>query len=448
MSSEGVVEMCLPPPHATAANDTRCNPGGQVCEPYGEMWQQLGGEAHLFESKRTIKYKLLGTRKQREAFELQRAAGAAVTDLDPSTSDRDARCARFDLKRVFEWLARRRATLPFITHATLSSPSSGAAAGSARASLAHSRLLRGKFTRRATHEAEAEASRYANAFASWLATSPSSSAAAAHRPLQYRSCALVGSGHDLNCGPARGAEIDAHDAVFRSNNAQHAVGEAGFEMFHHGRTTLGETLKRHYRISDKRGGTRTTFRVNCLFGGRAALPAVRDDAGGGNPLAEHETCVVAHSWLQQAWGREGFNNLRHPCCSQNLMRSSYNLSTLLSLEAKGARFAFFRAVHSADESLEAHLAGSGGNALHTALSLCERVDVYGTGLFAAGATADKVYAHAYDERVGLCLEPGSRVYEFGNTKGLNGFFKWRRDRVRGELMMHLMHAVGIVRWVQ
>ena len=92
--------------------------------------------------------------------------------------------------------------------------------------------------------------------------------------------------------------------------------------------------------------------------------------------------------------------------------------------------------------------GSGGNALHTALSLCERVDVYGTGLFAAGATADKVYAHAYDERVGLCLEPGSRVYEFSNTKGLNGFFKWRRDRVRGELMMHLMHAVGIVRWVQ
>ena len=61
---------------------------------------------------------------------------------------------------------------------------------------------------------------------------------------------------------------------------------------------------------------------------------------------------------------------------------------------------------------------------------------------------DKAYVHAYDARVGACLEPGSRVYEFGNTKGLGGFFAWRRDRVRSEMLMHVLHAIRAVRWVQ
>ena len=94
------------------------------------------------------------------------------------------------------------------------------------------------------------------------------------------------------------------------------------------------------------------------------------------------------------------------------------------------------------------LAGSGGNALHAALALCETVDVYGTGLYSAGVGEDKAYVHAYDARVGACLEPGSRVYEFGNTKGLGGFFAWRRDRVRSEMLMHVLHAIRAVRWVQ
>ena len=48
----------------------------------------------------------------------------------------------------------------------------------------------------------------------------------------------------------------------------------------------------------------------------------------------------------------------------------------------------------------------------------------------------------------LRIDPTPRVYEFGNTKGLGGFFAWRRDRVRSEMLMHVLHAIRAVRWVQ
>ena len=154
-------------------------------------------------------------------------------------------------------------------------------------------------------------------------------------------------------------------------------------------------------------------------------------------------------WFQQPWGKESANNARHTCCTaKSNLRSSYNLSHLIELEGSGARFAFFRGMDSGDDGVDAMLAGSGGNALHAALALCDRVDLYGAGLFSSGVTGDKIYAHAYDERVGMCLEPGSRVYEFGNVKGLAGFFNWRRDRIRTEILLHVLHALGIVRWVQ
>lgn len=105
-------------------------------------------------------------------------------------------------------------------------------------------------------------------------------------------------------------------------------------------------------------------------------------------------------------------------------------------------------VESGDASIDSMLAGSGGNALHAALALCEHVDVYGAGLFSSGVTGDKIYAHAYDEQVGTCLERGSRAYEFGNVRGLGTFFSWRRDRIRTEILLHVLHALGVVRWVQ
>ena len=60
------------------------------------------------------------------------------------------------------------------------------------------------------------------------------------------------------------------------------------------------------------------------------------------------------------------------------------------------------------------LDGSGGTALRVALTLCEAVDVFGVGLFSGSAGADKVYVHAYDQRVGQCLEPGEQPYRFVN----------------------------------
>ena len=94
------------------------------------------------------------------------------------------------------------------------------------------------------------------------------------------------------------------------------------------------------------------------------------------------------------------------------------------------------------------LAGSGGNALHAAIGLCERVEVYGAGLYAASSRDDKVYAHAYDAAVGRCVAPGERKFEFGSWLGLMGLFHWRRDRVTSEIVLHVLHLLGIIRWVQ
>ena len=490
-----VVRICLP--HApSSAHYTRHGFGltarrPMLCEPYGEMWQQLGGEVSRFASRRTARYKLLGNRREREAFEEAATRGAAMTQLpERVTAGKRARvptatdgrhasddgipgCATFDLSRLVKWLDRLRSTAPFVrghggngggnggatasNHDGLSS-SSGGDNDVAREPLES--LLIGKAGaaggggrvggRRRAHApsgvSEPTDAEFAAEFRSWMHASPSASTARTFTPRQYASCAVVGSGHDLRCGASRGGEIDRHDAVFRSNTFQHRRRERGFESSRH-----APALRRH-AIEEDRGGRRTTFRVNCLFDGHASLPLPRAHTPRTHAdtatEAEHETCVVARSWFTQRWGREGMNNLGHPCCSNSLLRSSYNLSQLRLLEGRGARFAFFSGVPSGDDTVDGMLRGSGGNALHSALALCSHVDVYGSGLYAAGADADKIYAHAYDHRVGRCLEPGTRVYEFGNQKGLAGFFGWRRDRIRTEMLLHLLHAMGAVRWVQ
>ena len=134
---------------------------------------------------------------------------------------------------------------------------------------------------------------------------------------------------------------------------------------------------------------------------------------------------------------------------RSALHADYLPDCMQALEREqSARFLFFLGAVSGDESIDAMLSGSGGNALHAALSLCAAVDVYGSGLHSRGVGHDKIYAHAYDERVGHCLAPGSRPYRFGKLKGILGFVKWRKDRVRTEMLLHVLHALGVVRWVQ
>jgi len=79
-------------------------------------------------------------------------------------------------------------------------------------------------------------------------------ASATRRPL--KSCAVVGSGHDVRCGSPKGAEIDAHDAVFRSNGAQ---------VWYQPSSRRAQRHMIRRRASPAIAGTKTDFRVNCLF---------------------------------------------------------------------------------------------------------------------------------------------------------------------------------------
>lgn len=357
--------------------------------PRSEYWlRRLGGEISGFNGLVTTRYKLLGSRAAREAFERARDTGSAITDLgklDASYKTPEAlrrpNCASFELRKIAQWLKLLRSQAPFLRGHTATAEV-----------LQGKRRRKGRGGKRTADEDQADAAQR-QAFVDWLASSPSAARAAELGPRRYGTCAVVGSGHDLRCGTPRGSEIDGrHEAIFRSNSAQHAPNERGFE----GTPFMG-SLRQHYTIDPPRGGTRTTFRVSCLFGGRAALPST--PAASTKTFAasdtEHETCIVPRMWFKQAWGKESANNARHTCCTaKSNLRSSYNLSQLVELESRGARFAFFHGVDSGEPAIDAMLAGSGGNALHAALALCERVNVYGVGLFSSGVEGDKIYAHA------------------------------------------------------
>lgn len=134
--------------------------GAHVCEPWGELWQQQGGALFL-------------------------------------SSDAPAPgCFMFNLTLLARWWSRRRMSRPFLdsiqdrdTRALLRRKTRGKALAMDEEDTLH-RLLSS-----ATHDGY-------------------------NKPLSFRSCAFVGSGHDLRCGLPRGAEIDAHDAIFRANAFQ------------------------------------------------------------------------------------------------------------------------------------------------------------------------------------------------------------------------------------
>eukprot|EP00966_Prymnesium_polylepis_P309240 7146218-Prymnesium_polylepis.1 len=321
-------------------------------------------------------------------------------------------------------------------------------------------------------------------------------------------CAFVGSGHDLRCRP-RGAEIDAHAAVFRANAGQQQLQLAGItppaerERVDSTISSISRPLRKAgargasraaaRRLHGRGGGTggnistvnipeqareptwqsnlrthtvnpavagrRTTYRVNCLY--QSHVPdATRDGL---------EACIVSRAWFRQPWGAERFNNARHACCERGV-ESSYTMAELQRhARSSGVAFAFFAGVaDSGIRTLDAMLAGSGGNALHAALSLCRRVNVFGAGLYTTALGASKVYTHLYDWGAGRCMEPS--IYPAVAAKARQcderarssagerrtrapGAFcasreSWARARVRTELLLHLLHALEIVRWMQ
>ena len=187
--------------------------------------------------------------------------------------------------------------------------------------------------------------------------------------------------------------------------------------------------------------------------------------------------------FRQQWGNERFNNARHACCERGT-ESRYDMGSLRQhANASGAPFAFFAGMaDSGVRTLESMLGGSGGNALHAAISLCDRVDVYGAGLYSTAVGAPKVYVHLYDWGAGACIEPElypavaakarqceTRPLLRGAADGATasrdarhqrqhqgkypGTFcasreSWARARVRTELLLHVLHALEVVRWVQ
>ena len=266
-------------------------------------------------------------------------------------------------------------------------------------------------------------------------------------------CAVVGSGHDLVCyKPSRGSSIDGHDAIWRANAAQHYQIDGGssvHQLMHGaGSSRRGWRMMQlmQYRGPEWRAGSRTTHRINCLFDSFA--------------VSRREVCIVSNAWFRQPWGRENFMNTRRACCNRYRIRSRYTTQKLLNLSADGLRVRFVRGAVCGDDSLNAMLRSSGGNALHGAIAQCQTVNVYGAGLYSDGVHDWKRYVHYYDTEMGIpqCTAAGARDRISNADGSINASAsnktnsrwveRWIKDRVRTELLMHVLHAMGIINWIQ
>ena len=89
---------------------------------------------------------------------------------------------------------------------------------------------------------------------------------------------------------------------------------------------------------------------------------------------------------------------------------------------------------------------TGGNTLVAATALCDRVDVFGVGLFSTAPSSDKVYVHSYDGAVSGCLvDPKSKTAKRPMLTH-SWVFKWLKQRLADELTMHILNAYGVLRW--
>ena len=131
------------------------------------------------------------------------------------------------------------------------------------------------------------------------------------------------------------------------------------------------------------------------------------------------------------------------------MRSDYRAATLHNLSARhGQRFLFVRGASTGDAALENALRSSGGNALHGAVAMCDQVNLYGAGLFSEGVHEAKRYIHFYDLQPGVATCTGSASAAPVSERARVREKRWVTDRLQTELLLHVLHAMGIINWVQ
>jgi len=219
-------------------------------------------------------------------------------------------------------------------------------------------------------------------------------------------------------------------------------------------------------------GKRTTHRVHCLVGDRAWDPA---EVAGGFLLNRSSQCLVPMSWWRKPWLEEMAENRQYPCCEHHLT-SNYSVPKLHKKAALGLKLAFVLAGGglrsqrgSGVQPIDALSESSGGNALLAALGLCAAIDVYGAGLLRADlkemrndstgtprwvSATQLIYSHFYDGRPGRCsTDQSSRSHDRKHGCHRHGHCRrtrqeWRRARVEHELLLHTLHAFGVIRWVQ
>ena len=214
--------VCLPRAVPTGDAPARFDNRAYLCEPYGELWQQVG---------------------------------ASTGNFTPDG------CVSFNLRLVVAWWQRLRSTSPFFAQRRRGEDAPG---GSARRFAKDQRVTGERFTNykpvpsleyrtpgrwlgsrpppltpdEKARKLSAEA-RFTAAYLAFLdevdereRVSAAQTAASGRRPpyaraLAYEQCAFVGSGWSLNCGTPKGAAIDGADAVFRANSFQHQPSPAG-----------------------------------------------------------------------------------------------------------------------------------------------------------------------------------------------------------------------------
>ena len=403
--------------------------GARLCDPWALDFQQLGGVLNQTLRKTTLppRANTLGGASQAERLASGLTNGAACVDVN--------------LTELAAWWSHHRTRRPFLTphHARLDQHLAAKATSASRSRLSKPSVAQLATLRRLLNHSHPQPLTHRDNRA-WppsrglhatrrRALNLSESTPRVDTPFgaqSLRRCAFVGSGHDLRCGAARGREIDSlqlYDAVFRANNAQQLDHPQG-----------------HF-IHPRRAGRRTDFRTNCLFNS-TLLPSARNES----------VCILPRGWWRQPWGHESSNNAAKACCDKTL-RSSYGIERLAALAARSAReggpqFVWLdtELVRGAGTAVENLMHSTGGNTLVAATALCDRVDVYGAGLFSPGPASEKVYVHYYDEWVASCVVDPTKKMTHRPLLTHSWAFKWLKQRLADELTMHVLHAFGVVRW--